>query len=304
MLTSTEDRRRESISSLGSCRSGDDIDIDFGVFNLDGDDDDNHTPVPSSPIMLSKDDQPPMRERLGTMTIIAATSPEIKALNLPITPTFPTQLDFTRSNSFSGATTEPSLRIQQPTLFRAQSMRNHVSFRLDTMDDFKGFTTDLRRPSPRRNVSPEDSFYQDDGEDDLLQFLYPHEPVPRHPDQNKENIHPNLIPLKSDKQSLTTFETEADPSIVKKKGHGRRKSFHRRISYEALPSPAEIGPSPGGLDSKTPRRSNTSMDSSAFTFEFLKSDEPVVTPRCHSPALTQSDRMIGPQNLQLKAGFR
>ena len=304
MDNASQESRRESFLTLRSCRS-DNLDVDFDVLDL-LDNDGNRTPPPSSPPVKCGFGRSSSRERFGTgITIIAATSPDIKALNLPITPTFPTQLESAQSNSFSGFERGP-----QPTLNRAQSMKNRVSFLIDTVGEDNEYP-EFMSPTPGRMTS-KDSFYHDDDDDDddgeedyLLRILDP-EPVRYHPDENKENIHPNLLQQNSKDKATLTTETQLneDHFVVKNKKnlHRRRTSFHRRASVESLPSPAEIGPSPGGVGSTTPQSRNLTIDCSSLSFELPELDDPFL-PRCQPQAVLPGMRMVS-KNMQLSTGFR
>jgi hypothetical protein len=300
MLENICTSRRGSLSTLASGVS-DDLGIGFEAFNLD---DGDHNPItPASPLRKSHVSYPPLRERFGSgMTIVAATSPEIKALNLPSTPAFPpTRLDFNRSSSFSCTPSKVPSRISQPALHRAASMGERIALCIDTMDDVE----DPSFPSPPTKdelTTATSSFYHDDEEDDLLRIVIPNK-VPYHPDENKENIHPNLIQQQSEKASSSPLKNhknnDDDPSLLKKKKshHGRRTSFHRRISYESLPSPAEIGPSPLSHHKVVQANSNV------FHFSLPNLDELAAAPHRHHTNPVTSIRMPA-KSLQLSTGFR
>lgn len=288
--------RSGSVSTLVSCHS-DEIDTPFDALNLDGSN--NHTPIPSSPHVESRVDQLQTQDLGERMTIIAATSPEIKALNLPVSPTFPTQLDFGRSNSFSGRSKDPLSKHPTPTLSRAQSTLERVSLNVETVDEVDDYKA-WRGDSMRRSAF-DDSLYYENREDDLLTMVDP-KPIPRHPDENKENLHPNLMQAQQDKKTLT-IKIEGAPSTVKEKSlHKRRTSLHRRVSYESLPSPAEIGPSPNGPDSITPQRSNLTISSNTFTFDLPELEEPP-TLYCR-PSAPLPSMHVASKTMQLSTGFR
>ena len=278
---STTGSRSRNMSSFASGQS-EDLDIGFEALIFD----DEHRAVmitPSLPLREPSVRHPPLRKRLGAgMTIVASTSPEIKALNLPSTPAFPaTRLDFSRSSSSSPCSCSmdesPSTSPHQPKMSRAQSMRERLSFCIDTMDDVIDFPSLPKRHS-REELSADRPFYHDNV-DDLLRYTIPNK-VLYHPDENKENIHPNLIQQKSDKARiiLDVHDDDDDLSIATTKTrHVRRKNSHRRISYESLPSPADIGPSLLPFDAETPVRGNVQIRKSNTLYSLTSLEEAVFT---------------------------
>lgn len=312
MLQDSDTSRRGSCSMWLASRESAGIDIDFSVLNFEDAGDGNTPSVPCSPLREVYVNQAPLRERFTTgIAIIAETSPEIKALNLPSTPTFPpTRLDFGRSSSFSfsPAKISPCTRQASGNLNTAQSMRERVALCIDTMGDVKDAPSFTSPPTIEEHPTPSSSIYHGDEEDDLLRAILPEKVphiVPYHPDENKENIHPNLINEKVEKPKLTLLESrDDDPSLVQKKSrHGRRKSFHRRISCESLPSPAEIGPSSTPLGSQTPRRRTVQFGSSVFNLSRPSLEEPGMLHE-HCRTNSQPNMRMLAKNLQLSTGFR
>jgi hypothetical protein len=200
------------------------------------------------------------------MAILAATSPQIKALNLPKTPTFPKQLfpEHHRSNSNDAASfassacsssststheskktgTIPPLLVSvgsgeesptTPSFIWQDSMQIYVDGTQDLVDAFQNHNLNTSRGSSSS-----------------------HHITQKNKSEDKENLHLNLLPAKtmngrkkvtvshrasSNRQTSLTHQQQRLPP----KGSSyqiRRSSLHRRGSFDALPSPAEIGGTP------------------------------------------------------------
>ncbi len=229
------------------------------------------------------------------MTIIAATSPEIKALNLPFTPNFPSYLESSRRS----LDLSPSSMIPQPSMTRARSMRERVSFFIDQMDDVEDIPSFASPPPQHKSTC---SLYCNEHEDDLLRSLHSPTIMTHHAHRNKENIHPNSMLQTPNKNTLMVGSRCEDPSLVQKSScHTRRKSFHRRDSTRSLPSPAEIGASPIACDSETPRHKNASICPIAFPSGSDGVKE-LSTSDCRSNM--QPSICMAPKSLHLSTGFR
>lgn len=264
---------------------------------MDNDESTTSLPVPCSPVRVAN----PFRERFGvSMTIIAATSPEIKALNLPLTPTFPTEPEGNHNHCFSSLDLSPPSKTSNPIRPREKSTKERVSFFLDQTDDIKDLVS-VTGPSPPSKASST-CYANDDEQDDLLRCLYSPRMFPHHSDENKENIHPNLVPQTPKKSTLNVGFHPDHPSSVKKSSrHTRRTSFHRRDSTTSLPSPAEIMLPPTTCDSETPLHRNVSLSPSAFTYDVHDSEYPMPT-ECR---LNRQQKIkMAPKSLHLSTGFR
>lgn len=205
MEVASNHRQDNSFSSFGSLLSADEspILIDDGISDL----------------------QPQSRKRLGAeMAIIAATSPEIKALNLPITPSFPEPMDF---GHFRTNSTDTYSSVSSSSTHQNRTLTPLLAA-LDDVEDqpmqiFLDETDDLFRP------------FHNLVEDPIQKYM-----------EDKENIHPNLL------QSKLNGDTRKKPFGMRAnmKRHPPKKlnseitprgSLHRRASCNALPSTDEIG---------------------------------------------------------------
>ena len=273
--------------------------MDFEIMDIHSE---NVTPTPTapcSPTQAVSDHQPPLRERFGAaMTIIADTSPEIKALNLPITPTFPTGFEFGRSKSFSGL--DLSSKTVLPRMTRAQSMRERVTFLIDQMEDVEAVSSSTNLP-PCHQSTAGNVCYNEHRQDKLLGCLNVEKGLQHGFSRNRENIHPQLNPnAGGPNQQTPTFETpgEKDEAIKKPPLYSRRKSWHRRDSTASLPSPAEIAASPFSCASETPRQKNVSFCPSILPCDTGERDG--TSHNLHS----QTSQPLVPKSLHLTSGFR
>jgi hypothetical protein len=185
----------------------------------------------------------PGRQRLGAeMAIIASTSPEIKALNLPSTPIFPQGMEsFHHRRNSSGTFSSCS-----STSSAGSRRRGTLSPLLAAMDDVEC--------SPESRVKAEQYAMHVDKTDEVVRpFSTSSVPKKRQPKNNekkhvwfddKENIHPNLFQNKDHGKKPLGFHSSSHPyrqSKVHQHPSTHRQSLHRRGSLANLPSPGEIG---------------------------------------------------------------
>jgi hypothetical protein len=213
--------------------------------------------------------------RLAGITIIAATSPDIKALNLPTTPAFPTKLGYDWEIGSSRRNSVDLLHefqdVATPNIAkRTQSVRDSTSpFWVDSREDYS-YDVAFRRPLARVNSSetsaPVRLYHIDDRDDLFVADLVRGLSYPSCPEQEEENINPNVLALgkqskKKEGQQFIWSDGDDDCFALtgKKILHRRRKSLHRRDSTTSLPSPEEIGSS-----QRTPRRRNLSTTGTAL----------------------------------------
>jgi hypothetical protein len=207
----------------------------------------------------------------GGLTIVAASSPDMDAVNRLTTPSFPPMLRFDFDSTSHHETIEPNILFQEflETVEAneancAQALRDRFSCFSDTgEDDSSGHA--FCSPPSRMNSLEEST--GENREDSLLYHQMGKMSFLNHPDQDDENIHPNGItpvkPSQKGRKSLVHMNGKDEYFIVmeKKHFHSGRKALHRRDSMNSLPSPEEIGPSP-----KTPRRCNVSASQSVVLF--------------------------------------
>ena len=265
-----------------------DFSMDFEIMDITSDNGSPTLNEPFSPMRTGSDDQPPLRQRFGAeMTIIAATSPEIKALNLPITPTFPTGFEFNRSKSFSGFDLSPSSKTVLPGMIRTHSMKERVSFLIDQMDDVDAISSSACPPACHQSAS---DYHDGDRGKAPFRSLHMDNDLQNNHSPNQENIQPHLSSNTSmPNQQVPMFETpgENNKAIKKPPMYSRRKSLHRRDSTASLPSPAEIAASPISCESQTPRQKNVSFCSSTL------------------PPSSQANSIpLAPKSLHMSSGFR
>jgi len=222
-------KRQDSQSSFGSlCSSNIDVDTDI------------------PPLDKSR----PLRKRLGTeMAIIAATSPEIKALNLPTTPSFPNPqaLNFHDPRTNSNGTNSPCSTLSTCS---TDKMEVTLTPLLASMDDVE--ESSIPADQSEQNAMP---IFLDETEDLIRSFQ--NNDLGNLPDKNgrhikgdnKENIHPNLPPTVNGgrKQPFGMRQTNTKEVPPPKAFPLPRRSLHRRASYQNLPSPDEIGNYPLGV---------------------------------------------------------
>jgi hypothetical protein len=285
MEVASNHHRDSSLSSFGTLHS---MDMDSYV------DDDGATEPPAenhSVLCIN-------RKRLGAeMAIIAATSPEIKALNLPSTPSFPPGLNYHHRRSDSNGTfsscssisissnwSRPNKGTLTPLLASMDDVERSSSFLNQSdpqdMHAFCGGTDDMVRSFENRDLDTS----MDDAKV-LVTISY-----------DNKNIHPNLLPSKNNYNRKKPRASHHRPSKYSKCPLPR-KSLHRRASYDSLPSPAEIG------QSSSPR---VVRRATCGAFPFFPSDmDTKKEVRRHRPAhhQTSSMRMV-PKSMQLSTGFR
>jgi hypothetical protein len=231
---------------------------------------------PSSPPPKASPDSVETPRPAG-ITIIAATSPDIRALNLPTTPSFPTKLGYdceigsSRRKGNSVGLLHELQDVATPNIAkRTQSVRDSMSpILVDSREDYS-YDVAFRRPLARVNSSKKSApvrlYHIDDRDDLLVVDLVGGLSYPSCPEQEEENINPNVLTLGklSKKKEAQQFicpdgDDECFSSTGKKILYRRRKSLHRRDSITSLPSPEEIGPS-----QRTPRRRNPSTTGTAL----------------------------------------
>lgn len=229
------------------------------------------------------------------MTIIAATSPEIKALNLPTTPSFPAELDY-------GFSTDSSKK----------NRRNNCRLSHGFLDEDARKIPDNSKAERPQSIPETTVFYEDDDRDDLAAqtniFFSPppratmaREMIVNSSDYNKENIHPNLMNVVEEDTAKTLCldieDHEGTFQMTKPKMLVRRKSLHRRDSISSLPSPDAISARSHDeamvLDA-TPRRCNSSRGNPSFPFFSYEET---------CPALNTGAQMAQ-KRMQLRTGFR
>jgi hypothetical protein len=275
-------RRDSSLSSFGSLPSASSGD-DFSVVHL-----------PASPGSPSKSVQ--CRRRLGAeMSILAATSPEIKALNLPITPSFPQELTARHHRSNSNASASSCSNSSISSCSRPMGSLTPLLASMDDVDGPPGL--------PERFMQAAIHIFVDET-DNLIQTFQNHnldangDYIQQYGDaaEDKENIHPNLIHIKVvpptrkkafGKRHVTT--QQRPPKPFQRPTSLKRCSLHRRASYDSLPSPEQIGPSPSAL---------LKSMSENFTFSSIDVDADEI----RRTSLLVSSR--APKSLNLTTGFR
>lgn len=208
------------------------------------------------------------------VTIIASSSPDIKALNLPRTPSFPTKhgYDFdlfgNLGHSDASYRLEESQHVIQPdTETPAPSPRSRAPDANETWDDNSSedlFSTPYSKVVLSSSESSPDRFCHSQHRDRLL-LAYP--VCPCTPEQKKEDIDPNTTTLarraQKERGNFMSTETDDESFTVFREQLLRRgrKSWHRRDSIRSLPSPEDIGSSP----TRTPHRHNLSTRTPTFT---------------------------------------
>ena len=215
------------------------------------------------------------------MAIIASTSPEIKALNLPITPCFPQALDYGHhrvnsndtNSSFSSVSTSSSRpKGSLSPLLAAMdddmdaSPDQHDPFGSDAMHIYFDETDDLIHSFRNHDLNAATS-----SRDEQVKF-------PKKAMHDKENIHPNLL------QPQLHINHRSRPFQVHQKTHYARRSsfhssyshskatYHRRASCDSLPSPDQIGNFP-----RVMRRASGSPPMLPRDFDRQRSDSCLVS---------------------------
>jgi hypothetical protein len=244
------------------------------------------------------------------LAILAATSPQIKALNLPKTPTFPEQFfpEHHRTNSndtfassscssISTSTHEPrKTGAIAPLLLSMGSVEESPTapdiIGQDLMQIYVDETPDLVETFQNHNLNtPRGSSSSND-------FTKKNKP------EDKENLHPNLLQAKTlngrkkitvSHRASSNRQTSLNHQQRLPKGssfHIRRPS-HRRGSFDALPSPAEIGGSP---------KVDRIVDCDSFPF--LPSDIDKAEERRRQRSEYRRTQRTQPKSMSLRTGFR
>ena len=258
------------------------------------------------------------------MAILAATSPEIKALNLPITPSFPEDLiahhdRLLQQGGNSGSTVSSMVSSCASSVNSDIHLMGSSSLNFSEHDDIQNCAKQKEVPICGTEATVE----MLQGEEDLTQQFqgFGFYPPPQNrtnivPDHdyinNKENIPPitskSLGKMGSQEQFRKAFGrsyinrniSESHCNYQQMNGrHSNRTTakltLHKRRSFDSLPSPAEIGStrlllrgsSCGAIFSFSPDGDDASIDDR--------------NPRFHPPLQTQRMR---PKSLNLTTGFR
>jgi hypothetical protein len=185
-----------------------------------------------------------------SMAILAATSPEIKALNLPITPSFPQELTARHQRSNSNASASSCSNSSISSCSRPMGSLTPLLASMDDVEGPPGLPERFRQTSMHIFV---------DETDNLVHTFQNHNLDERNGDyiqqyddaEDKENMHPNLIHIKvvppARKKAFGKRHVSTQPKPFQRPTYLKRSSLHRRASYDSLPSPEQIGPSPSAL---------------------------------------------------------
>ena len=227
------------------------------------------SPLPKASAFDSADLLPSL-----VVTIIASSSPDIKALNLPRTPSFPAKHGYDSDlfgnlwhSDASSLLAESQHVIQPETATLVESPRPRAPYSNDTRDDNSSddlFSTPHSKVVLSSSESSPDRFCHGQIRDGLF-LAYPVSPCT--PEQKKEDVDPNTttLAIRAQKERGIVMSTESDDesfTVFREKLLRRgRKSWHRRDSIRSLPSPEDIGPSPA----RTPHRHNLSTRIPTFT---------------------------------------
>lgn len=246
------------------------------------------------------------------MAILAVTSPEIKALNLPKTPTFPEQLFPEHHRSNSNDTLASSTCSSISTSTHGSRQTGTISPLLLSMDRVE------ESPTTPQFIGKDLMEIYVDGTQDLVDSFQNHhlntslgsssslDIGKKNTSQEKENLHPNLLQAKtlngrkkvtvshragsSNRQTTVTHQQRGLP---KGRYQIRRPSLHRRGSFDALPSPSEIGGSP-----KVDRRADYG------SFPFLPSEVDKAEERRRQRSEHRRTQRTHPKSMSLTTGFR
>ena len=237
-------RRDSSVSSIGSPYSYDtdslDDDILGDLFQVSN----NYSEIR------------PLRRRLGSeMAILASTSPEIKALNLPITPSFPEHERKSRHRRNKSTDTWSSA-CSSASSSTTRTLTSHM-----LIFDLNDAEESIAIPDCSRLEMLKTG---DDETEDLVESFVRHNiKTPKISNcgghciaEDKENIHPNIRNPKissSRKKKRGSQRTIRYPNIGvssprQSKYCIRKPTLHRRVSFDSLPSPDEIESSPKDSD--------------------------------------------------------
>ena len=203
------------------------------------------------------------------MAIIASSSPEIKALsNQPITPCFPQELNFELTQQENGtdgvdkqqARTSFVSPLPAMTVDHIHDNINEKARKRNSHEDWSvatGASSSIQHPLETRMNEP----------DELALYLQRQSlemdvvSTPAVVGEQKENVSPPFsfdcrtpeASNRSSSGSAYTFksalrkETRRQHSLSSMMGSNKRRpSLHRRVSFNSLPSPAEIIASPEG----------------------------------------------------------
>lgn len=252
------------------------------------------------------------RSSCGTeMAILAVSSPGIKALNLPKTPTFPEQF-------FPGHRRNNSNDTFASSTCSSISTSTHESRKTGTIAPLLASMGSVEESPTRPNIVGQDlmQIYVGGGTQDLVDTFQNHNLITSlglsssHGDstkenthQEKENLHPNFLQARtlngrkkvsvSHRASSTRQTSLTHQQRLPKGSYQIRRPSHRRGSFDALPSPAEIGGA-----SKVDRR--VERDS----FPFLPSDVDNAGERDRHRSGYRRTQRAQPKSMSLTTGFR
>jgi hypothetical protein len=175
------------------------------------------------------------------MTIIASTSPEIKALNLLSPPTFPDEIKFESSHRrldsldslFSADSTCESSIVERPFVSPMMASMDHEDGRSDH--------SEIKRVSILEiDADAAESAFMEEA--DALCFFMKRQSLgglgTEDRINHKENVYSNLNTSRSSIESRATISPGHVPQFTSP--FHERPSMHRRVSFTSLPSPAEI----------------------------------------------------------------
>jgi hypothetical protein len=223
------------------------------------------------------------------MTIIASSSPEIKALSesFPIAPSFPKEIDFSdysmfgSSSSCSRSTVNENHRHRNPHPFvsprrvsssdidddsehlgESRNQNQSKSSKLETTTPEKGTNRNMSNATDQQHYHDMDS-----GVDELALYMERHTLGIDSPicSPNVSSQKDNVCPMEEEKTPSTNnrsnsfnFNTAMKDSQQQQQRRYRslssieRPACHRRVSFDSLPSPAEIVASPILLNPPAP----------------------------------------------------
>mmetsp|Transcript_27707 Transcript_27707/g.45817 ORF Transcript_27707/g.45817 Transcript_27707/m.45817 type:complete len:297 (-) Transcript_27707:708-1598(-) len=265
----------ESICSLRSLVSGDNE-------SLLGDDESHHNADNfssprrnkrlednSNPVITPFLDHAASSRSITTeLAIIASTSPEIKALSavdLPITPVFPHEINFDSYHVNTEGHQSIPLEVSLTPSLTSFEKEDDRESELQEKEEVECQEDDrLSSESP----SPSDGDPQLHEVDELVLYMeqslssFAMDDCSQIVSNRKENLRPcdeldmedSTTPCTNNKSSRFTFKR----SSLRQRALGvKRPSFHRRVSFDNLPSPAEIASPELGCLTSIPRRASS-----------------------------------------------
>ena len=249
------------------------------------------------------------RSSCGTeMAILAVTSPGIKALNLPKTPTFPEQFFPAHHRSNSNDTFASSTCSSISTSTHESRKTGTIAPLLLSMGSVEESPTtpdilgqDLMQIYGTQDLV--DTFQNHNIITSLGSSSSPHDTTTKNIYQDKENVYPDLLQAKtlngrkkftvSHRASNNRQTSLTNQQRLPKGSYQIRRPSHRRGSFDALPSPAEIGGSP-----KEDRRVDCNP------FPFLPSDVDKAEERRRHRSEYRRTQRTQAKSMSLTTGFR